>query len=238
MIFHFFRYGYFTAICTWIKFYKLNGIIKIKKILERNQSMGSVSKGKWYKLLIEKMDESIKSRYFFESIFIEYMIIDDRVKSLSNMAGIDLRDEKGKPKMLGRLIDELIDVVKVNPLPRQELLDNGISLASAEFIKEIKKEKYPLEKIDACFQSPRTIIYSEKNRKGQYYSKYGNKDTSLLIQLKNWADRRNHWMHAAGDDNLSLDEYETDIIELAIDGDVFVRELCAITMKIKRKNKS
>ena len=71
LIFHFFRYGYFTAICTWIKFYKLNGIIKIKKILERNQSMGSVSKGKWYKLLIEKMDESIKSRYFFESIFIE-----------------------------------------------------------------------------------------------------------------------------------------------------------------------
>ena len=39
--------------------------------------MGTANKGKWYKLLIEKMDQALINKYYFEAIFIEYMIIDD-----------------------------------------------------------------------------------------------------------------------------------------------------------------
>ena len=69
--------------------------------------MGTANKGKWYKLLIEKMDQALINKYYFEAIFIEYMIIDDRMKALATMAGIDLSRPDGNPKMIGQLIDDL-----------------------------------------------------------------------------------------------------------------------------------
>ena len=210
--------------------------------------MGTSNKGRWYKLLIQKMDQSIADKYYFETIFIEYMIIDDRLKSLANLAGVELVKSDGSPKMVGQLIDdlkarlvELTSQEKSNleekRIPQWAMLKVGIPIGSKDLVKAIKKRKYPMELIDECINS-RAIINVEKSPKtGKLLSKYGSNNEPILTQIQKWIDLRNHWMHAAGNDALTLDEYEADITPLAIDGATFTRELCAITMKIKRSIK-
>lgn len=197
--------------------------------------MGTSNKGSWYKLLIDEMDESIKNKYYFESIFIEYMIIDDRIKSLILLLEIDLNKSDGNPKMIGQLIDELKSAKNRQDVGQWDLLNNGIPLASKEFLISMKNAEYPTEIVYECTHVPRRIInYKMSPKKRNYISKYGANDDSLLTQIKAWVDMRNHWMHAAGNDALTLEEYESEITPLAIDGNSFVRELCDVTNKIKR----
>lgn len=197
--------------------------------------MGTANKGKWYKLLIEKMDQALINKYYFEAIFIEYMIIDDRMKALATMAGIDLLRPDGNPKMIGQLIDDLKSAKKQLTVPQWKMLDVGIPLASDDFLKAIKKELYPIERINECTHAPRAIINVDRSGKsGKYISKYGDRNAPLLVQIQKWVTLRNHWMHAAGNDALSLEEYEAEITPLAIDGASFTREMCDVTSRIKR----
>ena len=197
--------------------------------------MVTANKGKWYKLLIEKMDQSLINKYYFEAIFIEYMIIDDRMKALAALAGVGLLKPDGSPKMIGQLIDDLKNAKKNQTIPQWNTLDIGIPLASKDFLKAMKKEHYPIDKIRECTHVPRVIINAERNRKsGKYLSKYGEINAPLLVQIQEWVTFRNHWMHAAGNDALSLEEYEAEITPLAIDGASFTREICDVTNRIKR----
>ena len=181
------------------------------------------------------MDQSISDRYFFEAIFIEYMLIDDRLKSLGKLAGVSLTKPDGSPKMVGQIIDELKTAKKHQTSASWELLDVGLPLAPNSFLRSIRRENYPQEKVYISTHVPRHIVNFEISPKsGKYISKYGMQGSSLLEQIKKWVDNRNHWMHAAGNDSLTLEEYESFITPLAIDGNSFARELCAITNRIKR----
>ncbi|MBP5154543.1 MAG: hypothetical protein ILP12_06015 [Lachnospiraceae bacterium] len=203
--------------------------------MSTSTTRGSSNKGSWYKLLIDKIEKSIQERYFFEAVFVEYMIIDDRIKSLVRLAGLDPKKADGSPKMIGYLIDDLKAGKKLQTEPQWKLLDTGIPLAPAAFIKTFKKEKYPDEMIQQCTHVPRMLINAQRNTKsGKLVSKYGATDAPFLEQIQKWVDLRNHWMHAAGNDCLTIEEYEADITPLAIDGNSFVREICAITERIKR----
>ena len=196
--------------------------------------MGTSNKGNWYKLLIAKMDQAIDNEYYFESLFIEYMIIDDRLKTLAVLSGVNLVKSDDSPKMVGQLISELKSAMKKQPVPHWRMLENGIPLAPKDYLKAIKKEKYPHEKIYECTHVPRQIInYKRSPKTGRYLSMYGENDASLLVQVSKWVEERNHWMHAAGDDNLTLAEYKSVITPLAIDGASFARELCDVTNRIK-----
>ena len=197
--------------------------------------MGTGNKGSWYKLLIDKMDQSINSRHYFEAIFIEYMIIDDRLKTLAKLAGLELVRTDRNPKMMGQLIDELKTEKKKQSIAQWHLLDQGIPLASKDFLETIKKEKYTPELVRQCNLAPRRLVNAYRNPKsGKYLSHYGAANEPLLSQIQKWADKRNHWMHAAGDDALTKEEYEAEITPLAIDGNSLAREMCDITNKIKR----
>ncbi|MCR5246252.1 MAG: hypothetical protein K6E14_00505 [Paludibacteraceae bacterium] len=200
--------------------------------------MGTANKGQWYKLLIDKMDQAIKNKYYFEAVFIEYMIIDDRLKSMAELAGVNLVKSDGSPKMMGQLIDDIKEAKKTLADPRWKTLDISIPIASKEFLKSIKKDNYPLDRIYECTHVPRMLVNTDKSKKsGKILSKYGAVNDQLLVQIQAWANLRNHWMHAAGDDALTLEEYEADITPLAIDGASFARELCDITKRIKRHMK-
>ena len=37
----------------------------------------SVTKGDWYTFLMKKAERAIRNQFYFEAVFIEYMIIDD-----------------------------------------------------------------------------------------------------------------------------------------------------------------
>ncbi len=197
--------------------------------------MGTANKGQWYKLLINKMDQAIINKYYFEAVFIEYMILDDRLKSLAELAGVDLEKPDGSPKMMGQLIDDLKEAKKTLADPCWKILDISIPIASKEFLKSIKNDNYTFDKIYVCTHVPRMIVNTEKSKKsGKILSKYGAINDSFLVQIQAWANLRNHWMHAAGDDALTLEEYEADITPLAIDGASFAREICDITKRIKK----
>lgn len=47
-----------------------------------------MKKGDWYKHLFGRIDESIKTQHFFESAFIAYGIIEDRLDSMIRQLGI------------------------------------------------------------------------------------------------------------------------------------------------------
>lgn len=201
--------------------------------------MGTVNKGKWYKLLIDKMDRALINKYYFEAIFIEYIIIDDRMKILASLAGCDLMKPDGHPKMIGQLIDDIKDAKRELTVPQWTLLDTGIPLASKDVIKASKKEHYPDSIIYECTHVPRKIINAERNPKsGKYISRYGDVNAPFIVQIQKWGELRNHWMHAAGNDCLSQEEYEADITPLAIDGASFARQLCDVTKSIKRHSNS
>lgn len=198
--------------------------------------METTNKGKWYKCLVDKMVKAIENEYYFEAIFIEYMLIDDRIKALSVLAGIDLNKSDNKPKMLGQLVDELNAAKKCQTVDQWKLLDKGIPLADKEFLKSIKEENYPREKIIECTHVPRHIISFRRSKNGgKYLSEYGDVDAAFLIQIKAWVDKRNHWMHAAANDPVAEEDYKSEIRPLAIDGDSFFRELSDITGKIRRE---
>lgn len=196
--------------------------------------MGTSNKGQWYKLLIDKMDKAIENKYYFEAIFIEYMIIDDRLKKLSALAGVNLIKADGKPKMVGQLLDDLKKAKKKQTLPHWKQLDTQIPLADDKYLLALSRENYPKEKIHECIHVPRKLVNFERSGKsGRCFSKYKGGNSSLLHQVKGWVTIRNHWMHAAGNDALTLEEYESDITPLAIDGASFARELCDVTNRIK-----
>ena len=206
--------------------------------IEERENMGTSNKESWYKLLIAKMDQSIENKYYFEAIFIEYMIIDDRIKSLADFAGVPLMRPDGNPKMMGQLIKDLKAAKKTQVLANWKLLDNELPLAEGEYLEKIKTENYPQDKVKKCTRAPRQLINFEQSAKTKkYLSKYRGGGPSLLGQISEWVTLRNHWMHAAGDDALTLAEYEADITPLAIDGASFTRELCDIARKIKREIK-
>lgn len=197
--------------------------------------MGTSNKGQWYKLLIKKTDEAIDNGYYFEAIFIEYMIIDDRIKSLSKLAGVNLMRPDGNPKMMGQLLDDLKAAKKKQTVPHWKQLDIPVPLADDKFLEAIKQTQYPREASKRCERAPRKLIHFEKSAKtGKIRSKYYANDTTLIGQIKEWVTLRNHWMHAAGNDKLTKEEYEAEITPLAVDGITFARELCDVTARIKK----
>ncbi len=200
--------------------------------------MGSSNKGKWYKLLIDKMDNAISNGYYFEAIFIEYIIIDDRIKSLAELAGIPLTLPNGTPKMLGKLIGDLKKARRTLSNPAWGILDIVIPFASYEYISSIMKKTYPQDMIIECTHAPRKLINASLNAQTKTIASVYNKpDTTLLEQIRGWSQKRNNWMHAAGDNALTESEYESEITPLAIDGASFAREICDATTKIKRRLK-
>ena len=195
----------------------------------------TTSKRNWYSLLIDKTEKAIENKYYFEAIFIEYMLIDDRIKSLAKLAGINLFRPDGNPKLMGQLIDELLAEKKKQSIPQWNLLNKGITQAPIKTLNDLKDNDYPYSETMRYAQAPRSIInFRISSKSGKVLSPYGSVNDSLLVQIKGWVKLRNHWMHAAGNDNLTLEQYECDITPLAVDGNIFVRELSDITSKIKR----
>lgn len=71
--------------------------------------MNSYEKRDRYAYLMKKLDKATKNEYYYEAIFIEYAIMEDRMESLLRHAQIDCIDSK-----TGRLytLDKKIKVIR------------------------------------------------------------------------------------------------------------------------------
>lgn len=57
-----------------------------------------------YKDLMEKLSKAVRNEFYYEAIFIEYAILEDRTESLLRHANLSLLDYKGEPlKLNGKL---------------------------------------------------------------------------------------------------------------------------------------
>lgn len=196
--------------------------------------MSDTSKGNWYKLLLQKVDKSIKNEYYLESLFVEYMIIDDRVKTLCELARIPLTYRGGKPKQLGALVTELKNYVARDGHNKWLLLNNPIEIMEYTKVRALFDGDNSFDSLKQVYLSPITLIFYTNDSSESVTSLYAGSSQSILSQLEHWKTERNHWMHSAGDDNFTEQEYRTRIIPLALDGASFCREFCDITTKIKR----
>lgn len=198
----------------------------------------TIDKREWYEYLMEKAEKALDNGFYFEALFIEYMILDDRIKSLCKLAGISLtviRNNRTYNKDLGTLLNSLKNYVNNQSSGKWSLLKIGMSCLTNAEIQQLYNNNYnDIDYKQYITGTKKLINYKEDQTNGNIVSFFLNHDTDMFEIIKSWKNERNHWMHQAGDDGLSDEEYHKKIIPLAIDGMTIYRELCDITMKIKR----
>ena len=83
--------------------------------------MDNFEKRDRYAMLMTKLDASILNEFYYEAIFIEYAILEDRTESILKHAGISYRDSRGygfklveKLKMIKSRREFQNDYIKTN----------------------------------------------------------------------------------------------------------------------------
>lgn len=71
------------------------------------ESVISSSKQEIYKMMKSNLSKAMKAGFYYQAIFIEYAIIEDRCSSVLRHAGIDYKEKDGKDIKLGRKLNKL-----------------------------------------------------------------------------------------------------------------------------------
>ncbi len=69
--------------------------------------MNNKEKNIKYSNLMEKLKNAIENEYYYEAIFLEYAIIEDRTRSLLKHADITLNDENNREKTLNKKLYDI-----------------------------------------------------------------------------------------------------------------------------------
>lgn len=69
--------------------------------------MKNYSKNLKYKELSEKLKSALENKFYYEAIFIEYAILEDRTKSILKYADISLQDKEGKELNLNSKLNQI-----------------------------------------------------------------------------------------------------------------------------------
>lgn len=194
----------------------------------------------WYELLIEKMSVAIKNEFYFEVLFIAYMIIDDRIKSLSKLRNIKTETDNGKPIMLGNLMKELNKPANRDGITGC-LFDIPMEVATDSEIKLLHDNDYFKEQFGVYLKATTRklccpdLIKPCKDDKIVSYLHEDGKPRGVLQCVTAWKEERNHWMHQAGDDCLSEEELKEKLSFLALDGAILARELCDLIRRNRKR---
>ena len=76
--------------------------------------MNNYYKHEKYAELMEKLKKSLKNEFYYESIFIEYAIIEDRTESLLRHANIKTTDSKNYSLKLNDKLRKIIKYLKIS----------------------------------------------------------------------------------------------------------------------------
>ncbi len=188
--------------------------------------MGNQKKREWYEILMKRMENAIQNDCYFEVLFVSYMIIDDRIKTLCELYGISLTTTKHgrtNSKMLGQLLSELKNEASKYS-GTYALFTNPITKADDSAMLGIHDKGFLHKAFMDYLRVPRKL-FCHKMQDGTPISIYLPND-GLLESIKKWKEERNHWMHQAGDDNLTRDELDDTMIPLSLDSAILARELC------------
>ena len=142
--------------------------------------MEKVTKREWYETLISDMQTALEYEFYLEAIFIEYILIDDRLKSICKHTSISIGDHE----MMGSILRKIKDYIEERP--------GGILVG--------------------CLNN-----------------------AVLMENIGKWKDERNTWMHNAGNDKLSYEDYKGEVKELALDGQKLAKELCNAVQRLRKQ---
>ena len=97
----------------------------------------NIEKYEAYKAMKANLSKAIKAGFYYQAIFIEYAIIEDRTSSLLSHAGVKCQDNKGHDLKLA----EKLRRMKGNPSFTHPFVRERISLELIEEIEVWKRER-------------------------------------------------------------------------------------------------
>ena len=143
--------------------------------------MDKYKKNEKYKDLMEKLNKSIKNEFFYEAIFIEYAILEDRTESLLRHAKINEKNSTITLKINKIKTNKIFKDKYINKHLSIELLDKIIKWKNKrnELIHDLIKTKYTNNQIESIALEGHEII-KKVNNKSTLVNKYLDKINNLI----------------------------------------------------------
>lgn len=143
--------------------------------------MDKYKKNEKYKDLMEKLNKSIKNEFFYEAIFIEYAILEDRTESLLRHAKINAKDSTITLKINKIKTNKMFKDKYINKHLSIELLDKIIKWKNKrnELIHDLIKTKYTNNQIESIALEGYEIV-KKVNNKSTLVNKYLDKINNLI----------------------------------------------------------
>lgn len=143
--------------------------------------MDKYKKNEKYKDLMEKLNKSIKNEFFYEAIFIEYAILEDRTESLLRHAKINEKNSTITLKINKIKTNKIFKDKYINKHLSIELLDKIIKWKNKrnELIHDLIKTKYTNNQIESIVLEGYEII-KKVNNKSTLVNKYLDKINNLI----------------------------------------------------------
>lgn len=134
-----------------------------------------------YKDLMEKLNKSIKNEFFYEAIFIEYAILEDRTESLLRHAKINTKNSTITLKINKIKTNKIFKDKYINKHLSIELLDKIIEWKNKrnELIHDLIKTKYTNNQIESIALEGYEIV-KKVNNKSTLVNKYLDKINNLV----------------------------------------------------------
>ena len=143
--------------------------------------MDKYKKNEKYKDLMEKLNKSIKNEFFYEAIFIEYAILEDRTESLLRHAKINEKNSTITLKINKIKTNKIFKDKYINKHLSIELLDKIIKWKNKrnELIHDLIKTKYTNNQIESIALEGYEIV-KKVNNKSTLVNKYLDKINNLI----------------------------------------------------------
>ena len=176
-----------------------------------------------YTVLIDQLNKSLEAGFYFESLFLEYALMEDRLRSIlchSNIA----KTKKSENPDIPETREEVIKIYN--------LIHNTTKERKDFRLNEIRTK---IEIIEALIKWTNQNIESENQVQEDLKNKFRDLEIYLdfIENLKKWCTYRNHLIHAIFDKN--MDSVNEELEKRVYEGKNIANELSGLAQKIKNR---
>lgn len=176
-----------------------------------------------YAILIDKLNKSLDAGFYFESLFLEYAMMEDRLRSILCHGNI-AKSKKSENPDVPETRDEIIKIYNLIFDTNKERKDFRLN--------EIKQK---IEIVEALIRWSNKDIESENQIQEDLKMKFVDLELYLPFfeDVKKWCTYRNHLIHAIFDKN--MDSVNEELVSRVHDGKEYAIELSNLAGKIKNR---
>ncbi len=139
----------------------------------------NIEKNEKYRDLMSKLKNAIENEYYYEAIFIEYAIAEDRTESLLKHANLPYRDETNN----GFKITRKISIIETNKIYNDQVIRDALPL---QFFTELR----------FWIKSRNNLIHNSATRKYRdtYVEEVAKKGYELILILNSKSTKITHYL--------------------------------------------